>query len=365
MRWHIIRTLLDKEIKRQVANRGGIALGLLLIVAAVLQSFFRRDSDTESLLTGGVEQCFVDYWRDDAWVRHLMNNVPPELAHKVRFRDLEKMVEAGEAPSYPPTSAAIQMVPNWDTPRPRGTIVGFVHPDESGASMGPYESWFWRETANYLQTVQHAGGERALFSVHSNRSRLEGGVDMRSSITSSLVLFALFFSCVYLLPSMMCEERERGVLLAQALSPASAAEILAAKFLFYPVVGILLAGILTAVSAPEVLRLHFFWLVLVVAAVGALGIGLTIACLCRTQRTASMGALCYMLVVAMLLWICQQEKIPGLPLLALEYHCPRMLHAAFSGTVQGFHWLSLLGATALAGVWAVTASVLFRLRGWQ
>jgi hypothetical protein len=35
--------------------------------------------------------------------------------------------------------------------------------------------------------------------------------------------------------SLTCEERERGILLAQALSPASAREILAAKFLFYPV----------------------------------------------------------------------------------------------------------------------------------
>ena len=41
----------------------------------------------------------------------------------------------------------------------------------------------------------------------------------------------LFFVCVYLLPSLTCEERERGVLLAQALSPAAPREILAAKFL--------------------------------------------------------------------------------------------------------------------------------------
>ena len=39
----------------------------------------------------------------------------------------------------------------------------------------------------------------------------------------------------------MCEERERGVLLAQALSPASPLEIFAAKLLFYPAAGIALA----------------------------------------------------------------------------------------------------------------------------
>ena len=60
-------------------------------------------------------------------------------------------------------------------------------------------------------------------------------LDFRAAIATGMVVFALYFACVYLLPTLNCEERERGVLLAQALSPASPAEILAAKFLFYPV----------------------------------------------------------------------------------------------------------------------------------
>jgi hypothetical protein len=35
-----------------------------------------------------------------------------------------------------------------------------------------------------------------------------------------------------------------------------------------------------------------------------MGIGLTIASLARTQRAASIGALCYLLVVGLLLFIC-------------------------------------------------------------
>src|SRR5206468_477177 len=132
------------------------------------------------------------------------------------------------------------------------------------------------------------------------------GVDMQSSMTVGLVLFALFFSCVYLLPSLMCEERERGILLAQALSPASPMEILMAKFLFYPTAGITLAALLAGIARPVVLLDVFFWLALVTAALGSLGIGLSIASLARTQRTASMGALSYMLVVALFLFICQQ-----------------------------------------------------------
>jgi hypothetical protein len=194
---------------------------------------------------------------------------------------------------------------------------------------------------------------------------LEGGLDPRSGVATALVLFALFFVCVYLLPSLTCEERERGVLLAQALSPASPLEILAAKFLFYPLLALALAVLLAAIYSPAALSRPFLWISLGVAAAGSLGIGLTIASLARTQRSASMGALCYTLAVALLLFICQQNDIPWFSYLALEYHCPRTIHAALSGSVMWYHWGNLAGAAVLALVWAGAAAFLFHRCGWQ
>ena len=40
MRWYIIKALLVKEGQRHLANRGGIALALLLVASAVLLSVF-------------------------------------------------------------------------------------------------------------------------------------------------------------------------------------------------------------------------------------------------------------------------------------------------------------------------------------
>src|SRR5262249_26470760 len=99
--------------------------------------------------------------------------------------------------------------------------------------------------------------------------------------------------------------------------------------------------------------------------IGSLGIGLTIASLARTQRAASMGALCYMLAVTMLLYLCQQTGVPGLPNLSLEYHCPRVLQAVVADAVAWHHWLHLGGALVLALVWCTIATVLFRRYGWQ
>jgi ABC-2 family transporter len=383
MRWHIVRTLFWKEVQRQLANRGSLALAALLVVASLLLTLFNRGGGPGGALSGGVEYCFIDYWRDDDWVRHLHRSVPPEFEGRIKFRDVNQIAGPDTLLTYPPGSGAIQMrIVRADDGRQHTKVCIW---QASAGSLAAYEAWFWRESARYFQqqaAASHEGNQlvAVLAKLHNavglpdargpdafeqETARLEGGVDMRSSITGALVLFALFFSCVYLLPSMMCEERERGILLAQALSPASPVEILAAKFLFYPMVGIALAATLAGIARPEVLLLPFFWLVLTVAAFGSLGIGLTIASIARSQRTASMGALCYMLVVALFLFICQQGNIPVVSHIALEYHCPRMLHASLTYTVQWWHWFNLAAAAALAAGWAILATALFRRYGWQ
>jgi hypothetical protein len=252
--------------------------------------------------------------------------------------------------------------------------VWFWHPVSERSGLAPFEAWFWRETQSFQQRRTATALDKVSPELRAGVvqpeldvewSALEGGLDLRGAVASALSLFALFFVCVYLLPSLMCEERERGVLLAQALSPAAPAEILAAKCLFYPVVGLALAALLAGLTAPAALLRPFFWLALTASAFGSLGIGLTISSLAGTQRAASMGALCYMLVVALLLFICQQNRIPGLPYLALEYHAPRMIHAALSSTVHWYHWGHVAGTALLAGGWLALATYLFRTRGWQ
>ena len=375
LRWNILRTLLHKEVLRHLANRGGLVLVLLLIVASLLLSFFGHE-DQAGGLVGGVKRCYVDYWQRDAWVQHLMSNTPPELKSQLRFRDVRRAPRTADGTIvYAQNTGGIQVRPNPSAGSggPR-YLVWVWHPGSDGTALAPFEAWFWKETGRFSAAQTKAaltrfGPEvrRAVprEEVEEKKSQLKGGLDPRSGIATSLVMFGLFFVCVYLLPSLSCEERERGVLLAQALSPASPREILAARFLFYPVLGLLLAAVLAGTYNPSVLVRPFFWLVLLVAVSGSMGVGLTIASLARTQRAASMGAMCYLLVIGLLLFICQQNNIPFLPYLALEYHCPRMIHAALGDAVLWYHWGHLAGAAVLACAWAVAATVLFRRCGWQ
>jgi hypothetical protein len=372
MRWHILRTLLYKEWLRHLANRGGMVLAVLLVAVAMLLSFFGRSSSSGGMLRGA-RFCYIDYWQDSPWLDHLRRHVPPELEGTIAFR------HAAEAPTvegqlvYRHGAGAIQVRTN---PGPEGPqyLIWVWYPGGDRTALAPYEAWFWRESHHYLKE-QAARASTALDPSAQPRplvdrsqeqhSSLHGMADARSSMATALVLFGLFFVHVYLMPSFCCEERERGVLLAQALSPASPLEILAARFLFYPALGMGLAVLLAAICEPAALARPLLWLGLAVLTAGSMGIGLTIASLARTQRGASMSALCYMLVVALFLVVCRLNEIALLPWLAVEYHGPRMVQAALAGTVQGVHWVNLATATVLSGCWVAVAAVLFRRCGWQ
>jgi hypothetical protein len=377
MRWSILRTLLCKEWLRLLANRGGVSLLLLLIGASMLLSFFGNKDGATANVSIGIQHCYVEYVNDGPLIRHLRDHVPPELKGQLTIRPLQQSVIDGRGTiGYPQGTGAIQIRPHLDEPDGPGFLVWFWHPGEDGSSLAPYEAWLWRETLAYYRQVQNAtpgrfaaetgrSGAEKLPPIVVKRSTLNGSLDERSGLATALVLFGLFFVCVYLQSSLTCEERERGVLLAQVLSPATPAEILAAKLLFYPVIAVALAAIAAGTYKPAVLGQGFFWLSLAVSVFGSMGIGLTVSSLARTQRTASIGAMCYMMSVALLLFICQQNAIPLLPYIALEYHCPRLLHAAVTGVVHGYHWGSLGAATALAACWMASASYLFRKKGWQ
>lgn len=415
MRFSILRTLFVKECHRHVANRGGIALGLLLVASAVLLAVVNPTggggpSEAGTGMVGGVHHCFIEFDKLTPLVAHLKANVPPELKQQIVFRNWSEVGPQSNV-NYSPGIGGIRIS---ETVTAGGRIQNrfqIWHPQGEPAALTPYESWLYRE----CWKAYHDDAERKLtrlgatttlpmpnfskddlWAVRSSFEQLErdaetarrlspstppeqlvpsvsierqglGGklLDIRSAIATGMVVFALYFTCVYLLPTLNCEERERGVLLAQALSPASPAEILAAKFLFYPLVGGILAAVIAGIYKPPVLSTLFFWLSLGAVAAGFLGIGMTIATLAKTQRAAFMGAMCYLMSVSLVLIICSTNGIPFIPYLAMEYHVPRVLHASLSGDVKSEHWLNLMAAFGLAAIWLTLAGNLFRRRGWQ
>jgi ABC-2 type transporter len=411
MRWHILRTLLHKEALRHATNRGGLVLAALLVTASLLLAALNpaAEQDKPATLVGGIHHCLIWYDDRDDWVIHLEQNAPPGLRSNIRFLSLQGRLGLDQHRQYDTGTGGIEIRSVLTADGVPKYRVYVRYPDGDRAGMAVYENWFWKESYRYFHSrataelrAKGAEVERALpppvgdddlwaqrqayHNLFERYARLANGsqthdavpdlelrerpvvggaLDLRAAIATALVMFCLCFTCVYLMPSLTCEERERGLLLAQALSPATAAEILAAKFLFYPAFGIFLATLLAGIHNPAVLGRPFFWMSLATLSVGTLGIGMTVACLAKTQRAASLGALCYMLVVALVLLVCQQNDIGMLPRLALEYHAPHILHATLTNQLRPEHWWNLLASAVLACVWAMLAVVLFRKRGWQ
>jgi ABC-2 type transporter len=411
MRWRILKTLLHKEALRHATNRGGLVLAGLLVKASLLLAVLNpaAGEDKPAPLVGGIHHCII--WHDEKLdlVRHLEQSVPAGLKNNILFRPIGPNTPLDQDLPFESGTGGFELraIPSLLGPSRIRVVVRY--PDSDRAGMTIYERWFWRESYRYYHAratedlkklrvdvekefpaaavdddvwVQREMYQRLLerYQTHTiasplpgpipeldlqERSLIGGALDLRAAIATALVLFSLCFTCVYLMPSLTCEERERGLLLAQALSPATSAEILGAKFLFYPAFGIVLATLLAGIHNSAVLTRPFFWMSLATLAVGTLGIGMTIACLAKTQRAASLGALCYMLAVALVLLLCQQNNFTLLPKLALEYHAPHILHATLTNQLRPEHWWNLGASAVLACAWAMAAVVLFRRRGWQ
>lgn len=302
--------------------------------------------------------CFVDYWREDAWVRHLKNKVPPQLQGRIHFRAIETLPDRDETLVYPQGHGAIQLRTVREQNQDR-VLVWVWHPGTDAAAMAVFESWFWQETLSFAQ----AGGELpSLLPVQ--RSSLIGS-DFGLSIATGLVLFAVFLLNVYLMPSLQAEEREKGLLLAQMLSPATVAEILAGKLIVYVGCSLALGGVLAGLTRPAVLATPFFWLALTMSGLGAWGLGMTIASLTRSQRAASLGALSYLLAVTCVILVLRQVGIPEAAQVFIEFHSPRLFHAALNDSVQQGDWHSLLTATILSLAWCGVGAHLFGRHGWR
>src|SRR5438874_234407 len=147
MRWYILRALVGKEVQRHLANRGGIALALLLVAAAVLLSVFSPEEAAGGTgMVGGVHHCYIEFDRPTPLIKHLRENVPPELKTQVVFRELAKADTVNGLITYQPGTGAIQVRQTFE-PGKRPTVHAYVwHPEGDPNAMAAYEAWFWRES---------------------------------------------------------------------------------------------------------------------------------------------------------------------------------------------------------------------------
>ncbi|MFO0566772.1 MAG: ABC transporter permease [Polyangiaceae bacterium] len=380
MSWPRLRALLEKEARRVAAQRGAVALLLLLVVSAVLASVLGVRGLGGVMGARDASLCVVDHWEEGPWLLHLKSHVPPELAPRIEFRSVAN--HSGYI-RYPTGSVGLQLRPDDER---GGYIIWTWHPPGNAEAAAFCEAWFWRESRRYfvglaepsmraalardLAALSLEGDAWALAEAHARfreradpsgtrvprlevlRSPFQASTRAgpREAISMGLVLLAAFFIGIFLLPSLACEEKERGLARAIRLSPASSTEIALARFGFFFVLSLTVMVLLALISAPAALARFFTWVSLAAVALGSVGIGSVIAALAQTQRGASLGALIYLFLSSLLLLTLPGTSLEPFAALSFERRAPELLLLALSSATNAA-WRELGTTLLVALVW--------------
>ena len=366
VRWPILRTLLGKEWLR--LRKQPMALMLLGLLTAI--SILIATSGPQLQRTGTASRlptCWIVYDSSDEWIEHLRQNIPE--SPPIRIVPIEKMPQQEGAIVYPSGDCGIELI-SQQRRRPR---VIFRYPGPQPNVMWPHAQWFWGTTAAYLGDSQ--GLDQVVLPV--GRGSPQSAADMlkQTSLSDlmtlemigSLLLFGVqFFCCAHLLISFTAQERERGTLLAMALTPASIPEILLAKCLFHGGLSLAMSGVIIGILKPTALAQPLLWGTLIVSAMGFLSVGILVATFARTQATAALLTLCYMLGVALVFHLSKGwASFSMIRELMFEHRGFLLVHSSLR-TGGGPLDLIRLGwlATVVLG-WVTAATALFQHRGWR
>jgi ABC-type transport system involved in multi-copper enzyme maturation permease subunit len=371
VRPHILRILLGKELRRFKKNPTAIMLfGLLTLIAVLMAAGAPRPDAGKSATQPAT--CWVVYWEQSPWIEHLQQRLPDQLP--VRIVSESRIPRVGDELLYPPGDCAIEVYAN--VPDREGILHSRIRYRYSGADetmLWPYARWFWSATVEhfgntpeFIQEVEPLTPRSSVAAVsqlaHASISEL-----FTVDLIGTMLLFVVqFFTCCHLLVAFTSQDRERGVLRALGLTPATPTELLMAKFIFHLGLSLAASGLIVGILRPQALAEPILWFTLICASLGFLAVGTIIVSLARTQATAGLLTLCYMLGTGVVFFLASELSTFALvqqamferysfPLTFFSLRYPNQLP-----TTPGMAYLAVLVA-----IWMYAACYVFHRRAWQ
>ena len=368
IRSRMISILLRRECRRLLKNPSAIMLVGLLIAISLL------------VATGGTEpqsemQCWVVYWQDSDWIDRLKTMLPER--EQIRIEPASSFRQVGEHLIYPKNSCAIEIrPPRSDSNGGSGPVrIYYRYPGKDPNVLMPYLRWFWPASIHYFgnpppfvqQTLPIGVSQRK--SVTPLDSLQDSSVAdlVTTEITATALLFVVqFFTCCHLLVSLTSQDRERGTLTALALTPVSIAEMLTARYLFHLTISLGASTAVLAILQPSALTQPLLWIVLVLTSLGMMAVGTTIATLCRTQTTAGLLTLSYMLGVGVVFYLSTQFlAFDWVKLAMFERYSLPLVYLSLKVPLSIARAPGLTPLLILVIVWLTVAAILFRRYGWR
>ncbi len=342
-----------------------LLLGLLTAVSILIAT--GGPQLTRSGVEAKLPTCWLVYDSDNAWVTYLKERIPTHPP--IKMVAAADMPRRGNGYVYPSGDCGMELY-TADKKHPR---LVFRYPGTQPNLFFPYTQWFWGETVAFI-------GETPAFHqvvVPMGRSSPQAPGDvlkqtalsdlMTIEMVGSLLLYGVqFFCCAYLLISLTSQERERGTMLALALTPASTLEILLAKCLFHGSLSVTMCGIIVAILMPAALAQPLLWATLFVSSVGFLSLGIILSSLAKTQATAALLTLCYMLGVALVFHLSRGwAGFAMIRELMFEHRGFLLVFASLKSGGSVIAWMRLGSLAVVVLGWATLATQVFRRYGWR
>ena len=380
IRSEMIKILLAREFRRLMKNPSALMLlGLLSAVALLMATSRPVSNKGDQQSAGKAAQAAVDVWliydQRSVWLDHLAENLPETPTIRIVQRD-RVPIENGMW-KLPPQDAAVEVVYGDEFETRQGSAFGKVilngwYPGKDAKVLAPFWDWFWPALTEYhTQGLRFEQSSEPLNAKAANAPASLEDTSVADLVTNELIatmllLIVMFFACCHLLVSFTAQDRERGTLAALVLSPANTSEILLAKFIFHLLISLGGCVTIVAILKPIVLTQPVLWLVILLTSVGLMCVGTCIATLAKTQASAALLALCYMLGGTVLFYLATKfTAFAFIKQLAFENYAFPILFATMNRPVSVFHTPGLITMLALVGIWIGIARSCFFRYGWR
>ena len=365
IRFSMLKILLGREFHRLRKNPSAIMLLGMLTAVALLMATSRPVKKPGPL---AAYQFWVVYDRETELILHLETHRSDDLRVKFLPRERMRHGERTGEPMFPPGDCGIELKHVAEGDVVKVQVIGHYF-GSSPDILSPFWNWFWPsvvqfqdENVKFEPSTKVIGGRAAKSLEETSISDM-----LKPELMGTvLLLIAQFFTCCHLLVSFTAQDRERGTLTALVLSPARISEILVARFIFHLILSLVGCCAIVAILQPAALFQPVLWIVILASSIGFMSVGTCIATLARTQASAAMLALIYMLVGAVLFYLSEQlSGFKPVRRAVFENYSFELLYLTLRKPQSILQVNGLGTMLAIVAIWVTVARTTFYRYGWR
>lgn len=357
MRRRIIRTLLYKEALRYRYNWGLLVMVVALLALAGLISVSARMGLLPGQGDSTVSVCYVIYDSREPnapkWFEYL-KNAPRPSDLRVEFYDC-RSVSVTDMSKLDEHALFVGLLTNYETSTP--WAIHYAYRDTALKGAHKYRDWINNESRRYFHHDPYV----------VENSWMEGEEAPKANpvpvVVTALTIFALYLLSFNLFITSTGEEREKRVLLGLMLTPASAAEVIVAKAVFYGTFSLALSLATVAMYRPVLLLKPLLWTTVLLGSICYVAIGTVIVSLVRRQTTINTVSMLYLIATSIVMFLAQFLPVFNwLRRAMIEDYLYRQVHQIVAGDQPWWTYINQAILCVLAFVWCVIAIEIFKRR---